>query len=454
LANIIFAGMGQVGYNLALALSKEGHNLTIIEIDTEVTSVQESVDALVINGNAASLDILELAQPKNADLFIAVTGSDEVNIVACTFAKSMDCRTIARINNVDFIDQAVSLNRFNVLGIDIAICPELVAAIQMTNVIVSSALLNSRKFAKGKVHVLETKIKKRSAVINEKIMDIDLPPDCNIGTIFRGTEILVPTGKDRFLENDCAQVIIGDLKNLPRIQELFGKEVKRLTGKHKVQKIMLFGASGIGIRLAKMLQERGMSVVMLESDRQKCLYVSERLPKTTVLKGSGIDLETLENEGIDDVDIYIAATEKEEENILSGMLAKQGGAKTVMALVESLEIKDRLENVGIDMIISPNSVMVSTILRHAHTKDLKNLVVSNRGEAQIIELKVSKKSTLVGKKIQEVSEFKRNALIGAVVRKDEVLVPRGDFVLKANDRLLIFTKKPMIRKLTRLLKKG
>jgi len=431
MANIIIAGMGQVGYNLALALSKEGHNLTIIEIDTEVTSVQESVDALVINGNAASLDILELAQPKNADLFIAVTGSDEVNIVACTFAKSMDCRTIARINNVDFIDQAVSLNRFNVLGIDIAICPELVAAIQMTNVIVSSALLNSRKFAKGKVHVLETKIKKRSAVINEKIMDIDLPPDCNIGTIFRGTEILVPTGKDRFLENDCAQVIIGDLKNLPRIQELFGKEVKRLTGKHKVQKIMLFGASG-----------------------QKCLYVSERLPKTTVLKGSGIDLETLENEGIDDVDIYIAATEKEEENILSGMLAKQGGAKTVMALVESLEIKDRLENVGIDMIISPNSVMVSTILRHAHTKDLKNLVVSNRGEAQIIELKVSKKSTLVGKKIQEVSEFKRNALIGAVVRKDEVLVPRGDFVLKANDRLLIFTKKPMIRKLTRLLKKG
>jgi trk system potassium uptake protein TrkA len=453
-AKIIIGGMGQVGYNLALALSREGHNLLVIEKDQNQIEQMDTIDAMVIHGNAASMDVWDQQQLEKADHFIAVTGSDEVNMVACGIAKSKGCRTIARIQNADYINEPVSINRFKTIGVDVGICPELVAAVQMAHLIASSALLNSKKYAKGRVHVLDAKITHKSQVLDKKIMDIDLPKACNIGTIFRSTDVLIPRGKDRLLVNDFVQVLIGDLEHTPTIKAMFGSEVKTLSGSKRVQKIMISGASGTGIALARMLLARGMSVVMLEADEQKCIDVSEMLPKAIVLKGSGSDLDTLKSEEINEIDIYIAATVREEDNIMSALLAKQGGATTVMAIINSTDVKDKLESIGIDMLINPKEEMVSSALKFTMAKALVNVDITSRGDAQIIELRVPPKSNLVGKEVKSIGIFKRNALIGAIIRKDKVVIPRGDTSVEANDHLLIFTKTQNIRKLSKLVRKG
>lgn len=454
MAKIIIAGMGKVGSNLALALSKEGHNLLVIEMDPNLIEQAETIDALIIHGNPASLRTWEEPQLANADHFIGVTGSDEINMVACAIAKSRGCRTIARIMSKDYTDTPVELKKFKDIGIDVAICPELVAAVQMTHLIASSSLLNSKKYAKGKVHILDAKVTQRSKVLGKRIKDLELPEGCNIGTIFRGTDVLIPTGKSKFQRHDFVQVIIGDLAQASQIKALFGREVKTLTGPNKVQKIMIYGATDIAIALAQMLIARGMSVFVMEPNDERCHEVSELVPKAVVLKGSATDPDTLKSEEIGEVDIFIAATSTEEENIMSSLLAKESGAKTVMALIRNIDIKNKLDNIGIDMLINPKAEMVSSTLKFTMAKAIVNVDLTARGDAQIIEIKVPAKSKWVGKKIKTIGIFKKNAHIGAIIRNKKVIVPRGDSELFANDHLLIFTKTQMIRKLNKLVKKG
>jgi len=454
MASIVIAGMGEVGYTLARALAKEGHNVTAVEKDEEVIAASEGLDALVIQGNAASPKRLEQAYISSADYFIGVTGTDEINMVACSIAKSKGCKTIARINSLDYMDEPITVTKFREIGIDVAICPELVSAIQMSNVLTASTILDSAVFAEGLVHVLDTTINDKSLVLNKRIRDLSFPKDCNIGAIFRDTDVIIPHGKDKFLQGDRVLVILGNLAVLNQVEKLFGKEHKRVSGTTKIGRVMIFGASRIGIHLAERLQKRGLTIVLLDEDEERCRFVSERLPKILTINGSGTNRNTLLQEGIGEVDAFLATTKMEETNILSSLLAKQLGAETVIALIDRLELKSILENAGMDMVISPRSVTVSTILKYTHASNYLALSVMNRGSAQVLEVKVSKKSKLIGKQLQDISEFKKHALVGSVVRNEKVVIPRGKFSIQANDHLIIFIKSHMVRKLERLLKKG
>lgn len=454
MSNVIIAGMGQVGTSIALALSKEGHNITMIEQDGRVIDSAENLDALVIKGNAASPIVLEGAYISSADFFIGATGSDEVNMLAAAMAKSKGCKTIVRINGLDYMNEPVTTTKFKEIGIDVAICPEITAAIQMSNILTASTLLDSDVFGGSDIHVLETLVDPGAKAVNKLIKDVELPKDCNIGLIFRDEEVLIPHSGEKFVENDRVLFVLGDTASRKTIEKLFGEQSKVVEKERKIEKVMIYGASRIGVHLAQNLYKKGLTIVMLEEDEALCRMVSERLPKILVINGSGSNLDTLQQEGVEEVDAFLATTTKEEINILSCLLAKQAGAKKVISLVDKLELKGLLERIGMDLVISPRSMAVSAMLRYTHAEDLLSLKVMGGGDADVLEEHVHKNARIVGTKLSDLSEFKKGALVAAAVRDGKVIIPRGDFVFQTDDRLIIFTKSDKISKLEQLFKKG
>jgi len=217
------------------------------------------------------------------------------------------------------------------------------------------------------------------------------------------------------------------------------------------KKVMIIGASRIGMHLAKTLQEQEMDVILIDESEDKCQIASEKLPKVLVIHGNGTNRELLLDEGITTVDAFLATTDKEETNILSCLLAKQHNAKRTIALVDRPGIKSMLEDVGVDLVVSPRLVTVSTILKYIHRPGLLSVSILNRGEAQVIEYKVTEKSKLLGKTLKRI-KFPKNTLVGAVVRDEKVLIPRGNFKILVDDQLILFVRTDVFHRLEKLIR--
>jgi trk system potassium uptake protein TrkA len=447
---IVIAGAGDVGYTIARSLSEAGHNIAIIDQDKAACNRVETLDVLVINGNAASPTKLDEAYINSADLFIGVTGSDEINMLSCAIAKSRGCKTIAKINNLDYIDEPIESEKFRKLGIDTAVCPELVAAIKMSRILSIPTLMDVSEFADGKVQVLDTRLEPGAPLVGRTLKKSNLPQKCNVAAIFRDSDVIIPRGSDIFLPHDRAVIVMSDLEPVGHLEKLFGhhEEVKH---DDVVKKVMIIGASRIGIHLAKTLQDLEMSVVLIDSSEEKCHLASEKLPKVLVIHGDGTNRELLLDEGITTVDAFLATTNKEETNILSCLLAKQHKAKRTIALVDRPGIKSTLEDVGVDLVVSPRLVTVSTILKYVHRPGLLSVSILNRGEAQVVEYKITEKSKLREKSLKRI-KFPKHTLVGAVVRNEKVLIPRGDFQIKVNDKLILFARTDTFQRLEKLFR--
>ena len=405
---------------------------------------------LVVNGNAASPAKLEEAYINSADIFIGVTGSDEINIISSALAKLKGCKTIARINNIEYIDEPIEIEKFRNLGIDTAVCPELVAAIKMSRILSIPSLVDLSIFANGKVQAFDTRVQPGAPVIGRTLKKSALPRKCNVAAIYRDADVIIPQGSDVFLPHDRAVIVLSDLEPIKHVAELFGHQ-EQVNVKNIVKKVMIIGASRIGMHLAKTLQEQDINVILIDESEEKCQMASERLPKVLVVHGSGTDKALLLDEGISNVDAFLATTNREETNILSCLLAKQHNAKRTIALVDRLGIKSMLEDVGVDLMVSPRLVTVSTILKYIHRPGLLSITILSHGEAQVIEYKVTEKSKIREKPLKKI-KFPKNTLVGAVVRNDKVLIPRGDFRIKLNDELIIFARTDAFQRLAKLIK--
>lgn len=446
--NVIIAGGGDVGFHLARTLSEEGHNITIIEKEDDVTEKLEGLDILVVAGNAASPSVLQKAYINSADVFIAVTGSDEVNMAACAIAKNRGCRTFARVNEEDYIDVPVSTEVLKDSGIDVAFCPELIASTNMANILSIPMLLDSPVFVKEKLNVLEVRVDKGSKARGKEIRKIEFPKDVNLVSIMRNEEVLIPKGSMRIETNDRVLVVTSSEKgeeSLDQVTRMLGVP-KRSDIRRSIEKLMIAGASRIGYHLARILSDKDISVILLDEDRDRCLEVSERLPDVLVINGSPTDKELLKEEGISETDAFLAVTNKDEENILTSLLARQYGAARSIALVDRPDLKSILEEVGIDLIISPRSVMLSTILKYFHQEDFDSLATLNQGEVQIIEVKVRDRSKAANKRLDSIMRFKKRPMvIGAILRGEKVIIPKGDTFIHPKDKLVLFTKSSTLR---------
>lgn len=445
---IVVTGAGEVGYHISKALRHEGHNLAVIEQNKAALDRIQDLDALLIQGNGASLEYLEQAGIKKADIFIGASGNDEANMIGCGIAKSFGINTIARINNPSYLDETVSF-KYKPIGVDVAVCPELVAAQKVANLLRAPALASAEIFAQGRVAVVESKILPNSPAKGKKLSIIRPPPGINLVAVLRGDEVIVPRGEDVLQAEDRVLMTVLTPQALKEAEDALGLRPGNRTG--RMEKLFIAGASRIGIRLARLLEDQ-VDVVVIERNKELATHAFEQVKRALVITGDAISLDLLKNEGVESADAFVGASPDEEYNYLACMIAKKQGVRNTICFVNQAQIKAMVEDSGVDLALTIRQATVSSLLRWCHQMDALDLALVAGGDAQVIEVRVKETSKIVGKPLRKI-DFPPSTIVGAIVRGDETILPRGDDEILAGDRLIVFALTEAIIKLEKLLRK-
>jgi trk system potassium uptake protein TrkA len=431
----IVIGAGEVGYHIAKFLSHT-HDVIVVEKNEEVAQRADELDVQVLEGNGANADILASIL-HDVDILIAVTGIDEVNIVACMTAKLIirshpgwkETKTIARVSNPDYIDVPVT-SRAQV-GVDLMICPELALASEVAEVLSSPSAIDTEVFADGKVQMMEFAIRPDSKLVGKQIKELELDDCCIVSAIFRKHEIVIPHGEDAIYANDHV-VVVGKPKALEELGRFFGN------GEPHRNKILLIGCGIVGFYLAKLIdKDENADLKIIEHSRSRCIEVAEMLENALILNGDGTDVNLLREENIEDMDVVLAVTNNDEKNLLCSLLAKQMGAKKVIARADRPDYVPLFEMIGIDMAVSPREATVNEVLKLTMGKGIEKLTTLEGEKAEIIEYTTSRYSKIVGKSLNKV-KFPKGAIVTMVVHNDETIIPRGDTVIREGDRVIVF----------------
>jgi trk system potassium uptake protein len=431
---IVIAGMGDVGYHLAKQLSSEEHDIIAIDMNQQRLSYSDSMaDILTISGSSTNISTLREARVDRADLFVAVTSFEEVNVTSSILAKKLGAKkTIARIGNSEYLDTHVDIN-FADIGVDFMIYPEELAAREVVNLILRSAATDVMDFEGGKLSVIGLRLDKDAPVIKKTIVEIAKEFesfDFRIVALHRNFRTMIPKGNDRFLPNDQVFVIAKPEGN---------SVVMKLAGKEdiKFDNIMILGGSKIGRRVAELLEDK-MTVKLIESDEEKSLQLADSLTSTLVIKGDGRDIDLLAQEGIIDVDAFVAVTEDAETNIITCLLAKHLGVKKAIALVDKVDYIPLTQTIGLDSLINKKLIAANNISRFIRKSEVLALSTLEGIDADIMEYVVQPNSLITKKPIKDLN-FPKEAIIGGIIRGDETIIAVGDTKIQNGDKVVVFS---------------
>ena len=442
---IVIAGMGDVGYHLAKALSDESHDIIAIDHDQQrLSRIDTMADILTISGAATSIDNLKEAKIEKADLFVAVTSSEEANIASAILAKKMGAgKTIIRIANAEYLSKDSGVN-FKELGIDFMIYPEELAAQETVNLIKRTAATDLLEFEGGKLSVMGIRLDKNAPVIRKTLTEIakEYPNiDFRIVAIYRNFRTIIPSGKDKFFPNDQVFVITKP-EGISTILKLAGKDDL------KFDNIMILGGSKIGRKVAGLLQQ-DMKVKLIESDEDKTFSLADDLPQTLVIHGDGRDIDLLAQEGIIDVDAFVAVTEDAETNIITCLMAKHLGVTKAIALVDKADYIPLTQTIGLDSLINKKLIAATNILQFIRRGEILAQTSLEGIDAQLFEYMATPDSPIIDKPVKELG-FPKEAIIGGVIREDKSHIVVGDFQIQPQDRVVIFSLPDGVRKIEKL----
>ncbi|MEO8399145.1 MAG: Trk system potassium transporter TrkA [Ignavibacteriaceae bacterium] len=441
---IVIAGMGDVGYFLAKQLSIEAHDITVIDTNQSRLSYTDSMtDVMSVTGSSTSINTLKEAKVDRADLLVAVTSQEEVNITTAILGKKLGAKkTIARIGNSEYLEANAEIN-FAELGIDYMIYPEELAAIETINLILRTAATDVLEFEGGKLSVMGLKLDSNSPVLHKKISDITKEyqtSDYRVVAIFRNFKTIIPSGNDLFLPNDQVFVITTP-GGIETILKLSGKE------NLKFEKIMILGGGKIGRRVAKVL-ENTMQVKLIESDDEKSFELADYLQNTLVIKGDGRDIDLLAQEGIIDMDAFIALTDDAETNIITSLMAKHLGVKKAIAHVDKADYIPLTQTIGLDSLINKKLIAANSISRFIRKGEVVALASLEGIDAEVLEYEAQKNSEVTQKPIKDL-HFPKDAIIGGVIREGESFIAVGETKIRENDKVVVFTLPSAIKKLAK-----
>ena len=354
-----------------------------------------------------------------------------------------ETKTIARVSNPDYIDSPVT-SRAQV-GVDIMICPELSLASEVAEILSSPSAISAEMFADGKVRMTEYAISPESKLVGKQIQDLRLADCCIVSAIFREHEIIIPHGNDLIKANDH-MVVVGKPEVMEGLGSTLGNKVP-----HK-NRILLIGCGIVGFYLAKLIEkDENADLKIIEHSKSRCIEVAEMLENALILNGDGTDISLLREEGIENMDVVISVTDSDEKNLLCALLGKQLGAKKVIARADRPDYLPLFEMVGIDLAVSPREATVNEVLKLTMGRGIQTLTTIEGEKAEIIEYTASKSSKIVGKPLNKV-KFPRGALINMVVRGKDTIVPRGDFVIQNQDRVVIFSMASAMSKIEKFFR--
>ncbi len=437
--NIIILGAGQVGSSVATELAKEESNeITVIDVDQGILSeLQDRLDLRTIRGNGSFPSVLESAGVRDADMLIALTNSDEINMIACQISHTLfnTPTKIARIRSQEYMGKRQDIFDPSAIPVDVTISPENLVTDYIHHLIEHPSALQVLDFAEGRVQLVAVKAYYGGPLVGHALKTIrtHIPGvDMRIAAIFRNGESIPPTA-DRVIEADDEVFFLAARKHIPTVIA----ELRKLD--KPIKRVMLAGGGNIGGQLAKNL-ERGYQVKIIEREKGRCSYLAGDLHGTIVLHGDAANPDLLLEENIESMDVFCALTNDDEANILSAMLAKRLGARKVMSLINRPAYVDLVESGMIDIALSPHQVTIGAMLAHIRRGDVVAVHALRRGSAEAIEAIAhgdSRSSKVVGRRIDEL-KLPRGTTIGAVVRGEEVLIAHHDTVIESEDHVILF----------------
>ena len=446
---VIIIGAGKVGFSMAQLLSAENHDVIVIEQSPARQQIlEDTLDIQVIYGSGSSTSALESAGVHNADMLLAVTESDELNMVACLLAKKYGTKTtVARVRNPEYLEvTAFSLNEL--MGIDLIINPERVTALEIAEIAKNPEALNVDYYADGKVQLLELELKADSPLLEKPIKSLDTSIPYNIVSIARQHNMLVPSGDDVLKLGDHIHL-------MARTADM--KAVERLLGFywHKVEQVTILGGGRTGYYLAQILEQNkpAINLKIIEKDLDRAEKISQKLKNTLVIHGDGSDYGLLEEENIVASDLFVAVTDDDKINLLCSLIASNLGVKKTICQMKRTEVLPLAEQIGIDTILSPRLLAAGAILKYMRVGDIISVTLLGEERAEMLELLVQPAATAVGKELQHIA-FPRGSMVGAVLRDDQVIIPDGTFIFKPYDRLMVFSLLKSIHKIERLFQNG
>ena len=450
--NIIICGAGRVGFTIAKLLSEQSHSITIIDQSSEdIQKIDDALDVKAIVGKATYPSILEKANASEADMIIAVTRNDEINMLICQISFSIFNipKKIARIRSQDYLNPKFTkvYNKEN-LPIDVIISPELEIAKSLQRKLESPGALNNVHFAEDKISLLEILIKNDCPLINIKLNEITkkFPKlNANIMGVIRNDKFLILKKNDVMQKNDKAYVII-NTSQMSDTLIAFGHNEKTSN------KILIIGGGNIGFNLAKNLEETFESarVKIIEKNKERAEFLANELNNTIIINGNGLDEDVLSEANLDEVETVLALTNDDEDNLMVSVLVEKFTRdektledKRTMALINKPNYSLLQSSLKIDDLIDPRMNTVSSILKHVHKGTIETAYTILNGEYEVIEAEIIETSELINKELKN-SDLPEDLRIGAVLRKSEVIIPRSNFIFKKDDRVVFLAKKDLI----------
>ncbi len=441
---IVIIGAGEVGFNLAKELSREDYDITLVDINPEnVKRASETLDVSTLEGNGASPSILRQAQVGGADIFLALTRIDEVNLVACEMARELGAGiVIARLRNVEYTSSKAIIQPSQ-FGIDEVIHPELAAVEEVERLLRQSSAMNVKEFEGGRLQLVGIMLEGPSPLLERTVADVSqdkakIPHQ--VIAIDREGKTFIPQSGSVYRVGDIVYVL-GESKHVPSILNMLGKP------RREVKKIMILGAGKIGRRLASRLQDN-LDVKLVESNKAKAAEIAPTLINTLVLHGNGTDIDFLVAENISEMDSFVAVTEDEQTNLLTGMLAKQLGAKHVIVHLATTIYLPIARHIGIDAAVSKNIATVEAILRVIKSNSERTVSPFEDVELEALEVVTDEGSRVTKKPLKAVG-FPSGMILGAVIRGPAIEIPSGDTQIIPGDRVLVFVQDEQVEKVQR-----
>jgi len=445
---VIIVGAGEVGFHIASHLALENKDVVVIDKNPEaIRRVSDSLDVQIVNGSGSSPVVLEEAGIQNAEIILAVTNSDETNLVACLMANilSPSTKKFARLRDGDFDAYHGNFHE-HAPHIDTIINPEIEVVKTIYRMMSVPGAVDVGEFADGRIKFVGVNLEAESRLAGVRLLDLpSIVGEARplIAAVVREDELIIPRGNDRLEPGDLVYFISEEGKLLDTLS-LFNKFDQ------PVNRALIIGGGRIGFRLASLLEENSINCKIIEKKADRCAYLADRLNRAVVLHGDGSDQGLLAEENIQDMDIVITLTKDEETNILASLLAKRMGARKSITRISKFSYFPLMDAIGIEQVVSPRLSAINTILQHIRKGKVLSAISIKGEKAELIEAVALETSDIVATPLRNLS-FPKGAMVAGIIHKENIIIPTGDSVIQPDDRGIIFARREAIPKIEKIL---
>ncbi len=446
---ILIVGAGAVGFNIANQLSKEGHDISVVEENPElVQKITEKLDVFVVAGNGSSPSVLETAGARDAHMVLAVTNSDEINIIVCILANQYGCKIkIARIRNNELTSKNLLL-KGNGFCVDHMINTEQILVDSLIKIIETPGATFAIDFPIGNILLRGFHVPEDAPIAGKRFSElegIEYTDSFLIVSVQRNGEMIIPTSETEILPDDDIFVLVSKM-GLPYFLPMVNRRAD------EVERVIIYRTSRTGIQLAKRLEDSSIDVTMIEPKKEMAEMAAAELDDTIVLHGDATDIDLLKEATIEDADFFIALSEDAQTNLLTSLLAKKHGAKKTIVLTNEPALVPIINQVNVDVVVNPRLITASAILQHVRRGQIVSIAKLGDSEAEAIELVAEEGSEIVKKQLNKI-RFPKRSTLGAIVRNGTMLLPKGIKAINPGESVIVFTLPDAIEKVQALFSK-